>query len=53
MPDALFCDMLRSAARDAGVELKQIEARQQSPDHPILWNVPETDYLKFYIFQVI
>lgn len=53
MPDALFCDMLRSAARDAGVELKQIEARQQAPDHPILWNVPETDYLKFYIFQVI
>ena len=53
MPDALFCDMLRSAARDAGVELKQIEARQQAPDHPILWNVPETDYLKFYIFHVI
>ena len=23
------------------------------PDHPILWNVPETDYLKFYIFQVV
>lgn len=53
MPDALFRDMLRSAARDAGVELRQIEARQQAPDHPILWNVPETDYLKFYIFQVV
>ncbi len=53
MPNELFVKMLRSAAADAGVELKQIEARQQSPDHPILWNVPETDYLKFYIFQVI
>ena len=53
MPDALFVKMLRSAARDAGVELRQIEARQQGPDHPILWNVPETDYLKFYIFQVV
>lgn len=53
MPSRLFVDMLRSAARDAGVELKQIEARQQAPDHPILWNVPETDYLKFYIFQVV
>ena len=53
MPNELFIKMLRSAAADAGVELKQIEARQQSPDHPILWNVPETDYLKFYIFQVI
>ena len=53
MPDELFVKMLRSAAKDAGVELRQIEARQQSPDHPILWNVPDTDYPKFYIFQVI
>lgn len=53
MPSALFEKMLRSAALDAGVELRQIEARQQAPDHPILWNVPETDYLKFYIFQVV
>jgi len=34
-------------------ELRRIEARQQAPDHPILWNVPETDYLKFYLFQVV
>ena len=51
--DELFTKMLKSAAREASVELRQIEARQQAPDHPILWNVPETDYLKFYIFQVI
>ena len=38
---------------DAKVSLRQIEARQQSPDHPILWNVPETNYLKFYLFQVV
>ena len=53
MEDGLFRKMLREAARDAGVELRQIEARQQAPDHPILWNVPETDYLKFYLFQVV
>lgn len=53
MPHELFEKMLRSAARDASVELRQIEMRQQGPDHPILWNVPETDYLKFYIFQVV
>ena len=53
MPPALFEKMLRSAARDANVSLKQVEARQQTPDHPILWNVPETEYLKFYIFQVV
>ncbi len=53
MKDELFVKMLISAANDAGVQLKQIESRQQSCDHPILWNVPETDYLKFYIFQIV
>lgn len=53
MENELFVKMLKAAALDAGVELRQIEARQQAPDHPILWNVPETDYLKFYIFQVV
>ncbi len=53
MTETLFRRMLHSAAEDAGVSLRQIEARRQSPDHPILWNVPETDYLKFYIFQVV
>ena len=53
MPAEGFERMLRSATLDAGVELRQIEARQQAPDHPILWNVPETDYLKFYLFQVV
>ena len=51
--EELFIKMLRSAARDAGVQLRQIEARQQCADHPILWGVEETDYLKFFIFQVI
>ena len=53
MTDELFRKMLASAARDASVSLRQIEARTQAPDHPILWNVPETDYLKFYIFQIV
>lgn len=48
-----FLAMLRDAAHDAGVQLRQIEARQQSCDHPILWGVEETNYLKFYLFQVI
>ncbi|MGN0537363.1 MAG: class I SAM-dependent rRNA methyltransferase [Acutalibacteraceae bacterium] len=53
MTDELFRTMLKSAAFDAHVSLRQIEARQQSPDHPILWNVPETNYLKFYLFQIV
>ena len=53
MTDDRFRAMLADAAKDAQVQLRQIEARQQGPDHPILWNVPETDYLKFYIFQIV
>lgn len=53
MREELFVQMLHDAAKDACVSLRQIEARQQAPDHPILWNVPETFYLKFYIFQVV
>ena len=51
--EELFRKMLHAAAHDAGVQLRQIEARQQSADHPILWGVEETSYLKFYLFQVV
>ncbi len=53
MPAERFARTLRAAARDAKVELRQIEARGAAPDHPVLWSVPETDYLKFYLFQVV
>lgn len=53
MKEELFVQMLHDAAKDACVSLRQIEVRQQAPDHPVLWNVPETFYLKFYIFQVV
>ena len=51
--EELFIKMLHSAAKDAGVQLRQIEVRQQCADHPILWGVEETNYLKFFLFQVI
>ena len=53
MPPDQFKRMLHEAADDAHVALRQIEERAQSPDHPILWNVPETEYLKFYLFQIV
>ncbi len=53
MEEPRFLGVIAAAARDAGVQLRQIEARQQSCDHPILWGVPETNYLKFYLFQII
>ena len=53
MSESLFRTMLNDAARDAGVVLRQIEARQQCCDHPIIPEIPETNYLKFYIFQIV
>ncbi len=53
MKPALFESMLKSAADDASVQLKLIEVRRQAPDHPVIFGIPETDYLKFYLFQVI
>ncbi|MGB8769512.1 MAG: class I SAM-dependent rRNA methyltransferase [Candidatus Korobacteraceae bacterium] len=41
-----FLAMLGSAAADAGCRVRILESRGQSPDHPILLNVPETGYLK-------
>ena len=53
MGEELFVKMVKEAARDAGVTLRQIEFRQQAPDHPILMTVPETCYLKFFLFQIV
>ena len=49
----LFEKMLREAAHEADVVLKQVSVTQQNHDHPILWTMEETSYLKFYIFQII
>ena len=48
-----FRRVVSYAAQDAGVQLRQIEERQQAPDHPILWCAHETDYLKFFLFQLV
>lgn len=53
MTEQLFTQMLRDAAREANVSLKLIELRRQAPDHPILMNVPETEYLKFFLLQTV
>jgi 23S rRNA (cytosine1962-C5)-methyltransferase len=53
MTTSLLKGAIGEAAAAAHVQLKQVEERQQAPDHPILWGVPETHYLDFLIFQVI
>ena len=53
MTRELFADMLRSAAADAHVQIRELERRAQSPDHPVLWTARESEYLKFFIMQII
>lgn len=53
METAHFEEMLKEAAKEANVTLKQVSVTQQNADHPILWTMAETSYLKFYIFQII
>ncbi len=48
-----FEKMLRESAMEAGVTLRQVSVTQQNSDHPILWTMDETSYLKFYIFQIM
>lgn len=51
--EALFLEMLKDAAQDAGRMIQVIEKRTQSRDHPILLTVPETYYLKCVILKVL
>ena len=53
MTRELLMVAIQQAAREANVQLRQIEERQQAPDHPILWGVPESHYLDFFVFQVV
>src|SRR5574344_2115566 len=49
----LFMQAISDAAKEANVSLKEIKYSGPSPDHPILWGVDETKYLKFFIFQIV
>ena len=46
----VFLDTISKAARDAKRTLRQVEFRAQASDHPILWNMENTNYLKFLPF---
>lgn len=49
----LFLKTIEMAAKDARRRLRQVTWQTQASDHPILWNVPTTQYLKFLIVQVL
>jgi 23S rRNA (cytosine1962-C5)-methyltransferase len=52
MSPELFRRMVSDAARDAGRRLREVYYGTQPPDHPILWGVPETHYLKCLMLEV-
>ena len=53
MTTELLRHAIAEAAHAADVQLRQVEERQQAPDHPILWGVSETHYLDFFVLQVV
>ncbi len=53
MNEELFVKMLLEAAKENNVTIKQISYTQQGKDHPILLSSNQTDYLKFYILQLM
>lgn len=53
MPAGAFYDLVLEAAYDVRRPLRLVEMRGQAKDHPVLAGVPETSYLKCFIFQVL
>jgi 23S rRNA (cytosine1962-C5)-methyltransferase len=49
----LFQDTLLSAAFDTRRILRRVAIYSQSPDHPIIPMIPETEYLKGFLFEVV
>ncbi len=48
----LFLHTIQQAARDAKKKIKQVVFNAQSSDHPIVWGLENTNYLKFLIVEV-
>ncbi len=48
----LFLDTIEMAARDAKKRIRQVTYQSQSSDHPIIWGMENTHYLKFLIIEV-
>lgn len=49
----LFQDTILAAAYDARRVLRRIETYTQSPDHPVIPVIPETEYLKGFAFELV
>ena len=48
----LFLHTINAAAKDAKKRIKQVTFQAQASDHPIIWGMENTNYLKFLIVEV-
>jgi 23S rRNA (cytosine1962-C5)-methyltransferase len=48
----LFLQVIEMAAKDARRNIRQVTFQTQSSDHPIIWGMENTQYLKFLIVEV-
>jgi 23S rRNA (cytosine1962-C5)-methyltransferase len=53
VPPKLFLEIIQTAAKDAKRKLRQVTFQSQASDHPIIWDLENTNYLKFLIVQVL
>jgi 23S rRNA (cytosine1962-C5)-methyltransferase len=49
----LFLQIIAMAAKDARRKIRQVSFQTQAPDHPIIWGMENTQYLKFLIVEVV
>ncbi len=49
----LFLDSVLAAAYDTRRILRRVATYAQSPDHPVIPMIPETEYLKGFAFEVV
>ena len=49
----MFQEVILAAAYDARRILRRVATYSQSPDHPIIPSIPETEYLKGFAFEVV
>jgi len=49
----LFQQTIEMAAKDARRKIRQVTFQTQSGDHPVIWGMDNTEYLKFLIIQVL
>lgn len=52
MPNAIFAEVIKKAAAEAKKKYTILKRCHQAEDHPIVKDIPETEYLKGYFLKV-